>query len=133
MSALHRRPGPFAHSARRRAQHTDYRAAFEWAPVAMMVSRQPHHRRLQCAGPAGLWRLPRAAGGGLFRDPSTRSADEFLRTGERILQQLDHQGLYADDRVMRRVDRPAAGELFWCHVSGRALDPGPSRHGHLDL
>jgi DNA-binding CsgD family transcriptional regulator len=47
------------------------------------------------------------------------TADEFLRTGSRIAAQLDAQGRYADERVMKRL----AGELFWCHVSGRALDP----------
>ena len=100
----------------------DYRAAFEWAPVAMMVSRQRtivdcNVRALQVFG-ASREQLVGASFEILYP-----SADEFLRTGERILQQLDHQGLYADDRVMRRVDGPAAGELFWCHVSGRALDP----------
>jgi DNA-binding CsgD family transcriptional regulator len=48
------------------------------------------------------------------------TADEFERTGERIVVSLDAQGRYADDRVMKRM----SGELFWCHVSGRALDPG---------
>ncbi len=47
------------------------------------------------------------------------SAVEFERTGERIVAQLDKDGRYADDRVMKRLD----GELFWCHVSGRSLDP----------
>lgn len=47
------------------------------------------------------------------------SADEFERTGERIVAQLDQDGRYADDRVMKRMN----GELFWCHVSGRSLDP----------
>ena len=35
-------------------------------------------------------------------------------------------GRYADERVMRRLagtTGAAEGELFWCHVSGRALDP----------
>jgi PAS domain S-box-containing protein len=44
---------------------------------------------------------------------------EFQRTGERISASLDRAGRYADDRVMKRL----AGELFWCHVAGRALDP----------
>jgi DNA-binding CsgD family transcriptional regulator len=51
------------------------------------------------------------------------SAVEFERTGARIVASLDAQGPtanYADDRVMRRL---GSGELFWCHVSGRALDP----------
>ena len=47
------------------------------------------------------------------------STDEFQRTGERIVARLDGAGRYADERVMRRM----SGELFWCHVSGRALDP----------
>ena len=51
------------------------------------------------------------------------SADEFERTGARIVASLDAQGWYADDRVMKRLDGVARGELFWCHVSGRALDP----------
>ncbi len=36
---------------------------------------------------------------------------------------LDSHGWYADDRVMKRLGGKQSGELFWCHVSGRALDP----------
>jgi DNA-binding CsgD family transcriptional regulator len=49
--------------------------------------------------------------------------DEFERTGQRIVASLDDSGWYADDRVMKRLGGSRAGELFWCHVSGRALDP----------
>ena len=51
--------------------------------------------------------------------------DEFERTGARIVASLDAQGWYADDRVMKRLSSHGQppGELFWCHVSGRALDP----------
>ena len=49
--------------------------------------------------------------------------EEFERTGERIVASLDAQGWYADDRVMKRLAGRHAGELFWCHVSGRALNP----------
>ena len=45
------------------------------------------------------------------------TADEFERTGERIAPILNASGRYADDRIMKRAD----GELFWCHVTGRAM------------
>jgi PAS domain S-box-containing protein len=47
------------------------------------------------------------------------SADEFERTGQRIIAALDKHGRYSDERIMKR----ASGDLFWCHVMGRALDP----------
>jgi DNA-binding CsgD family transcriptional regulator len=58
--------------------------------------------------------------------------DEFERTGERIVAALDTSGWYADERVMRRVGSTTGGtegELFWCRVSGRALDPA---HPHAE-
>ena len=48
---------------------------------------------------------------------------EFERAGDRIVASLDKQGRYAAARVMKRFDGAARGELFWCHVTGRALDP----------
>jgi PAS domain S-box-containing protein len=44
--------------------------------------------------------------------------DEFLRTGYSIAPIINAKGRYSDERIMRR----SSGELFWCHVSGRALD-----------
>jgi PAS domain S-box-containing protein len=46
------------------------------------------------------------------------SADEFERIGQRIAPIINASGRYADDRIMKRAN----GELFWCHVTGRALD-----------
>jgi DNA-binding CsgD family transcriptional regulator len=46
------------------------------------------------------------------------SAAEFERTGARIAPLLNAHGAYRDDRVMKRF----TGEIFWCHVSGRALN-----------
>lgn len=43
--------------------------------------------------------------------------DEFERTGARIVPIMSAKGHYSDERIMKRAD----GELFWCHVSGRAL------------
>ena len=35
---------------------------------------------------------------------------------------LGRSGTYADDRIMKRVGGRQAGETFWCHVTGRAVD-----------
>jgi DNA-binding CsgD family transcriptional regulator len=35
---------------------------------------------------------------------------------------MNAKGVYADDRVMKRVDGRFKGETFWCHVTGRALN-----------
>jgi hypothetical protein len=50
------------------------------------------------------------------------SADEYERTGARIAPLLNRDGHYADDRIMKRVDGRFKGEMFWCHVTGRALN-----------
>lgn len=96
----------------------DYRTAFEQASIGLVISR----RRLivDCNREVlTMFRSPREALVGQSFAVMYPSADEFERTGERIVAQLDAQGRYADDRVMKRMD----GELFWCHVSGRALQP----------
>lgn len=43
--------------------------------------------------------------------------DEFERTGARIVPIMSANGYYSDERIMKRANN----ELFWCHVSGRAL------------
>ena len=76
--------------------------------------------------PASCWRCsaPRASSWSAAAfEVLYPTHDEFERTGERIVASLDAQGWYADDRVMKRLAGARAGELFWCHVSGRALDP----------
>jgi PAS domain S-box-containing protein len=96
----------------------DYRTAFELAPVGLVLSRE----RLMVDVNRELLRIFGAARADLVGrsfEILYPSADEFARTGERIAAQLDAEGRYADERVMKRQ----GGELFWCHVSGRALDP----------
>jgi DNA-binding CsgD family transcriptional regulator len=51
------------------------------------------------------------------------SADEYERMGQRLTAILKTRGVYADDRIMKRVGGRLAGESFWCHVTGRALNP----------
>lgn len=96
----------------------DYRSAFELAPIGLVLSRSRlmidcNHELLQMFGAQREQLI------GQSFEILYPSADEFRRTGRRIEAELDARGRYADDRVMRR----AGGELFWCHVSGRALDP----------
>ena len=100
----------------------DYRTAFDLAPVGMVMSRHrlmvACNRQLLAMFGAEAEQLLGQSFEVLYPTPA-----EFERTGERIVASLDAQGWYADDRVMKRVDGPRRGELFWCHVSGRALDP----------
>lgn len=46
------------------------------------------------------------------------SRHEFESIGARGLPIMQATGAYSDHRIMRR----RSGDLFWCHVSGRALD-----------
>lgn len=44
--------------------------------------------------------------------------EEFVRTGDRVAPIMSATGTYADARIMRRKN----GDLFWCHVTGKAPD-----------
>jgi PAS domain S-box-containing protein len=96
----------------------DYRIAFELAPVGLVLARQRQivdcNRELLAMFGAERQQLIDRSFEVLYP-----SAAEFQRTGERIVASLDEHGRYADERVMKRIN----GELFWCKVSGRALDP----------
>jgi PAS domain S-box-containing protein len=109
-------PEALAHAADLRAGF-DYRTAFEYAPIGLVLSR--HRLMIDCNRAAlAMFRAEREQLiGQSFRVLYPTQA-EYERTGERIIASLDVEGRYADERVMRRVD----GELFWCHVWGHALD-----------
>lgn len=96
----------------------DYRTVFDLAPIGMVLSR---HRLMVDCNQQALTMFAATADELVGQSFETLypTADEYQRTGERISASLDAQGRYADDRVMKRRN----GELFWCHVSGRALDP----------
>jgi PAS domain S-box-containing protein len=111
---------PSAPRAPADAPALDYRSAFEFAPVAVALSRD--RRIVDC-------NLRMLAMFGAQRDDLVGHTFErlyptradFDRTGLRILAGLDvdGDGEYSDERVMRRV---RDGSLFWCHVSGHAFD-----------
>ena len=100
----------------------DYRSAFDLAPIGLVLSR---NRLLVDCNREVLEMF------GATRDELLGHSfellypthDEFERTGARIAASLNASGWYADERVMKRVGGAQRGELFWCHVSGRALDP----------
>jgi PAS domain S-box-containing protein len=95
----------------------DYQTAFEQAPIGLVLSRQrlivDCNRQLLT-----MFKAHREALVGRSFEMLYPSHDEYERTGSRIVTQLGRDGRYADDRVMKRLN----GELFWCHVSGQALD-----------
>ncbi|MBC7730152.1 MAG: PAS domain-containing protein, partial [Microbacteriaceae bacterium] len=101
----------------------DYRIAFDLAPIGLVLSRRRQivDCNQQLLTMFGAQRDQLVGGSFELLYPT---AVEFERTGVRIVASLDAQGWYADDRVMKRLDGPQRGELFWCHVMGRAIDRG---------
>lgn len=99
----------------------DYRLAFDMAPMGLALSRNRsimdcNQRLCEMFGTTHE-RLVGQSFQILYP-----SVDEFERTGVRITPILNRKGTYADDRLMRRVDGRFKDEVFWCHVTGRALN-----------
>ncbi len=99
----------------------DYRLAFDLAPVGLALSRNRtmidcNQRLCEMFG-TSQDRLVGQSFQVLYP-----SADEFERAGLRISPILNRSGSYADNRIMRRMDGRLKGEVFWCHVTGRALN-----------
>jgi DNA-binding CsgD family transcriptional regulator len=102
----------------------DYRTAFDLAPVGLILSR--NRLMVDCNQHVlAMFGAQRAQLIGQSFEVLYPSHAEFERTGARIAASLDVTGRYADDRVMKRLNAPAGQNnvLFWCHVSGRALEP----------
>jgi len=99
----------------------DYRLAFDMAPVGLCLSR---NRAIvdcnqQLCDMFGASREMLIGQSFLVLYPS---ADEYERLGARMAPILNTHGHYSDDRIMKRVDGRFKGEVFWCHVTGRALN-----------
>src|SRR2546427_129135 len=96
----------------------DYRTAFDLAPIGLVLSRD--RLMVDCNQQVlAMFGAHKDELIGQSFEVLYPTHDEFERTGQRIVASLDTQGWYADERVMKR----SSGELFWCHVSGRALVP----------
>lgn len=99
----------------------DYRLAFDLAPVGLVLSR--HRTMVDCnQAVCEMFGASREQLIGQSFRILYPSADEFERFGERIAPILNAHGHYRDERIMRRVGGRLAGQTFWCHVTGRALD-----------
>ncbi len=99
----------------------DYRLAFDMAPVGLALSR--NRTIVDCNQHlCEMFGATREQLIGQSFQALYPSADEYERTGARITPILNRSGTYADDRVMKRVGGRLAGEAFWCHVTGRALN-----------
>lgn len=89
----------------------DYRIAFDLAPVGLALSR--NRTIMDCnqrlCEMFGTTREQLIGQSFLVLYPS---ADEFERTGARIIPIINRNGTYADDRIMRRVDGRLKGEAF---------------------
>lgn len=95
----------------------DYRLAFELAPVGLCVSR--NRAIVDCnTALCEMFGWSRELLKGESFQVLYPSADEYERLGARMAPILNAKGHYADDRIMKRAN----GEVFWCHVTGRALN-----------
>jgi PAS domain S-box-containing protein len=99
----------------------DYRLAFDLAPVGLVLSR--NRAIVDCNQHlCEMFGASREQLNGQSFQILYPSQDEYERIGARMLPILNTSGRYADDRMMKRVDGYNKGEVFWCHVTGRALN-----------
>ena len=100
----------------------DYRLAFNLAPIGLVLSR--NRAIVDCnQRVCEMFGVGREQLIGQSFQLLYPSADEYERMGQRLTAILKTRGVYADDRIMRRMGGRLAGESFWCHVTGRALNP----------
>ena len=98
-------------------QTIDYEMIFKLAPVGMCISV---NRVIQTCNDtvSAMFGYRRGELEGQSFQILYPTATEFERTGDRIIPVMNARGVYSDERIMRRAN----GELFWCHVSGRAIE-----------
>ena len=95
----------------------DYRLAFELAPVGLVLSR--NRTMLDCnRHVCEMFGASREVLVGQSFQVLYPSAQEYERLGAHMAPILNAKGYYSDNRIMKRAN----GELFWCHVTGRALE-----------
>lgn len=99
----------------------DYQLAFNLAPVGLVLSR--NRTIVDCNEHlCEMFGASRDQLAGQSFRVLYPSLVEYERIGARMIPILNAKGVYADDRIMKRVDGRHKGETFWCHVTGRALN-----------
>jgi PAS domain S-box-containing protein len=95
----------------------DYRLAFDMAPVGMVLSR--NRTMVDCNQQlCEMFGASREVLIGQSFQILYPSVDEYERLGARMAPILNAHGYYCDNRIMKRT----TGEMFWCHVAGRAIN-----------
>ena len=95
----------------------DYQLAFEMAPVGLVLLR--HRAMVDCnRHVCEMFGASREVLVGQSFQVLYPSAQEYERLGAHMAPILNAKGYYSDNRIMKRAN----GELFWCHVTGRALE-----------
>lgn len=95
----------------------DYQTAFDLAPVGLILSR--NRVMVDCnRHVCEMFGASREVLLGQSFQILYPSVDEYERLGARMAPILNTHGYYADSRIMKRLN----GEVFWCHVSGRAIN-----------
>jgi len=99
----------------------DYQLAFDLAPVGLVLSR--NRSIVDCnQHVCEMFGAPRDQLIGQSFKALYPSAAEYERTGARLTPILNASGVYADDRIMKRVGGRFKDDTFWCHVTGRTLN-----------
>ncbi len=91
--------------------------AFHFAPVGLLVAK---HRFISCYNKSfsDMFGYHEDELISQYLDCLYPSHHEFEHIGERASQIMRELGCYSDERIMRHQ----TGRLFWCHVTGRALN-----------
>lgn len=98
--------------------NVNYEEAFHFAPVGQAVG----HNRVIAAYNLAFAKTFQLGKEGLIGQTFQAlypTQEDFEKTGRRIAPILGREGVYSDDRIMKRL----GGELFWVHVSGATLTP----------
>ena len=99
----------------------DYQLAFDLAPVGLVLSR--NRAIVDCnQHVCEMFGAARDQLVGQSFKVLYPSAAEYERIGVRLIPILNASGVYADDRIMKRMGGRFQDETFWCHVTGRTLN-----------